>query len=353
MALISAVIPVYNEQENLPQLADRVFAVADRLREDCDDLELVLVDDSSSDRTQQIAKELVGIGRHVRYIRLSRNCGSHAALAAGLQFCVGDAAILMAADLQDPPELITTFIEHWRKGFEVVWAVREGRDGEKLRTRTLARIYYRIMRWTALPDLPATGADFVLIDRKVINAFLQIPERNTSIMAVIHWMGFRQTSFDYVKQARRAGRSKWTLAKKVKLLIDSIVSFSYLPIRLMAVVGALMACCGFLYATIVIVARFQGWISAEKDAGFAALMTVLLVSQGTILFMLSVLGEYLWRTFDEARGRPRYMVQEHIHGGSNVTSRPSDDPQSQLPEPEPPSGRSLPATSANDTSTTT
>ena len=157
---------------------------------------------------------------------------------------------------------------------------------------------------------PLRAADFLLIDRKVIDAYNAIPEKHTSLLAMILWMGFRQTLIEYVKQARHAGKSKWTLAKKLKLFVDSVVSFSYLPIRLMSLLGFLMATSGFVYALVVVVGRLTGWVAAET--GFAALMTVLLVGQGSMLLMLGILGEYLWRTFDEARGRPRYIIEEYL-----------------------------------------
>jgi len=321
--LVSIVMPVYNEEANLPELAHRVFAVADALRGEGYDLELVLVDDCSRDRTPQLAAELTRGERRVKYVRLARNAGSHAALSAGLAVCSGDAALLMAADLQDPPELLPTFLKHLRAGHDVVWATRAGRQGETLRTRAFARFYYWVMRRTALPNMPATGADFVLIDRKVIDAYGQIREKNTSIMAMLLWMGFRQTSFGYVKEARHGGRSGWTLSKKIKLFVDSLVSFSYLPIRLMSGLGLLMACAGFLYALLVIVGRLAGLEALRTETGFAALMTVLLVGQGTILLMLGVLGEYLWRSFDENRGRPRYIIERYLQ--SETTQRAASD----------------------------
>jgi polyisoprenyl-phosphate glycosyltransferase len=150
----------------------------------------------------------------------------------------------------------------------------------------------------------------VLVDRKVIDAYNTISEKHTNLMAMILWMGFRQTTIEYVKQARFAGKSKWTLAKKIKIFIDSIVSFSYAPIRVMSVFGLLMAAGGFVYALVIIVGRLTGWVAA--GTGFAALMTVLLVGQGGILIMLGRLGEYVWRTFDAARGRPRYIIEQYV-----------------------------------------
>lgn len=166
------------------------------------------------------------------------------------------------------------------------------------------------MRSIAFPEMPATGADFLLVDRRVIQAYNAIPEKHTSFLAMILWIGFRQTFIEYVKEARQAGKSKWTLSKKLKLLVDSVVSFSYAPIRLMSLLGLLMAGGGFLYALLVIIGRLAGWVSA--GTGFAAIMIVLLVGQGAILLTLGILGEYLWRTFDESRGRPRYIIEEHV-----------------------------------------
>jgi dolichol-phosphate mannosyltransferase len=314
--LVSVVTPIYNEQDNLPELAERVFAVAERLAARDLDVELVLVDDCSRDRTAELAQTLVAGKHRVQFLRFARNCGSHAALSAGLAACRGDCALLMAADLQDPPELLPTFLEHWQAGHDVVWAVRAGREGESLRTRAFARIYYWVMQKTALPNMPATGADFCLVDRKVIDAYCHIGEKNTSIMAMLLWLGFKQTSFDYVKQARHGGRSGWTLAKKIKLFVDSLVSFSYVPIRLMSVIGILMALSGFCYAMLVVIGRLADWPALQTSSGFAALMTVLLVGQGAILLMLGILGEYIWRSFDESRGRPRYVLERHVQSAA-------------------------------------
>ena len=179
--------------------------------------------------------------------------------------------------------------------------------------------------------MPATGADFLLVDRKVIDAYNQIREKHTSFMAMILWIGFRQTFITYTKEARLAGRSKWTLRKKLKLFVDSVVSFSYVPIRLMSVFGFLLALCGFAYAIAVVVGRLIGYVVAS-GTGFAALMTVLLVGQGAVLMALGIVGEYLWRTFDEARGRPRYILEEYLPRGRRLAGA---DKNSTSAEPDP------------------
>lgn len=305
---ISVVIPVFNEAENVPVLVRRLKGVAESLSRAGYAFEVVFVDDHSVDGTNLLIREIAESDTTFRYIRLSRNCGSYTALAAGLRFCGGDCAVCMAADLQDPPEFISNLVARWDEGFEVVWATRGERIGESCITKGCARIFYWLMRRLVSDQVPSKGADFVLVDRKVIDAYNAIPEKHTSFLAMILWMGFRQCSIEYSKQARNAGNSKWTVSKKLKLFVDSIISFSYAPIRLMSCMGLAMAFGGFIYAITVLVSRLVGWVDA--GTGFAALMTVLLVGQGCILMMLGVLGEYLWRTFDEARGRPRYLIEE-------------------------------------------
>jgi glycosyltransferase involved in cell wall biosynthesis len=307
MIRISILTAFFDEASSLPEFRDRLSEVLSSLDADC---EIVLVDDHSSDAGPTFAREWVTQDPRVKYLRLSRNCGSHAAFSAGLANCSGDCAILLAADLQDPPETIPALLARWRDDHDVVWAARAEREGESWSTKFCAGVYYSLMRRIALPEMPATGADFLLMDRKVIDAYNRISEKHTSFLAMVLWMGFRQTTIEYVKVRRHSGSSKWTFSKKLKLLIDSCVSFSYLPIRIMSSVGMLMASCGFSFAVYVLAGRLFGWVI--PNTGYAALMVALLVGQGTIIAMLGVLGEYLWRTFDEARGRPRYIVEESL-----------------------------------------
>lgn len=301
--LISIVTAFLNEEANLPLLRQRLAKV---LQTVSGDYEIVLIDDHSSDGSAAIAREWAQSDPRVRYIRLSRNCGSHAAFSAGLSACKGDCAILLAADLQDPPETIPELMGQWQQGNKVVWAVRAAREGESWATKLGAGAYYRMMRRIALPQMPKTGADFLLIDRAVIDAYNAIPEKHTSFLAMILWMGFRQTSIEYVKEARNAGVSKWSFRKKAKLWVDSIISFTYAPIRWMSLMGACISLLGFIYAVVVVINAIQG----HPIAGWSSLMIVVLLLGGFQLLMLGLLGEYLWRTFDEVRGRPRYIIEE-------------------------------------------
>jgi dolichol-phosphate mannosyltransferase len=220
----------------------------------------------------------------------------------------------MAADLQDPPEILPKLFSRWQEGIQVVWAVRARREGEKASTRGFSRLYYLLMRnIVGIKEIPATGADFFLLDRQVVDAFRQFGETNVSIMALITWMGFRQASITYDKQTRLHGRSGWSLGKKVKLVIDSITSFSYFPIRLMSYLGFAISLLGFLYACFIIVHTLTG----HPPLGWASLIVVVLIVGGIQMLMLGVLGEYLWRTLDEARRRPRYIIEAVINGKSS------------------------------------
>lgn len=307
---ISLVVPAYNEESNVPILRRSLVALFDG--HPTYDFELVLVDDHSSDRTGELVKAWGDEDPRIKYVRLARNSGSHAALYAGLMECSGDAAAFLAADMQDPPEFVIKMIEHWKGGSDVVWAVREGRPGEKLSVLAFSRIYHVVMKRFVLSNMPAGGADFFLMGRNVVDAYKTITEKNTDFMNMVLWMGFRQSFIPYVKGARASGVSKWTFSKKVKHFVDSVISFSFVPIRAMSIVGALFAFAGFTYAVTVVVGRFFGFIIA--GTGFAATMTVLLMGQGFIMLMLGVMGEYVWRSLDEARRRPRYLVEER-HGG--------------------------------------
>jgi glycosyltransferase involved in cell wall biosynthesis len=306
--VLSLVVAAYNEEGNLPLLYERVTAL-DWGALDVE-LELVFVDDHSHDGTAAFLRGLAARDPRVKVLRFSKNFGSHKAFTAGLEHCTGDAAVILAADLQDPPETIPQLLEKWRAGAKVVWAVREERAGESWLNLALARAYYFLMRRFADVQPPPTGADFLLLDRQVLDVLRRSPEKHTSLLALIQWMGFRQEHITYAKAERHSGRSKWTLRKKLKLSVDSFVSFSYFPIRLVSSCGFIFAFTGFIYAVVVAVRTLA---YGNPVQGWPALMCVVLITSGVQLIMLGVLGEYLWRAFDEARGRPRYIVEERIN----------------------------------------
>ncbi|MDH7487657.1 MAG: glycosyltransferase family 2 protein [Anaerolineae bacterium] len=320
--LLTVVTPAYNEAENLPILYERLRAVMQGLGLDW---EWIIVDDHSADDTFAVVAEIARRDPRVRGIRLARNSGSHTAVTCGLHQARGDGAVVMAADLQDPPETLPELVAQWRAGAQVVWAVRARREGEKLSTLAFARLFYLLMRHVVgFRDMAASGADFFLLDRRVVDAFRQFRERNISLIALITWMGFRQATVTYTKQARLHGRSGWSLGKKLKLAVDSVTSFTYLPIRIMSCLGFAVAVGGFLYAGYVIISA----LTSRPLPGWSSLMAAVLVLGGIQMLMLGVLGEYLWRALDEARGRPRYLIEVTVsraeldgeQGGDSSTS---------------------------------
>lgn len=305
-ALLSIVSPAYREAENLPELYRRIRAVMDELAVEW---EWVILDDHSPDDTFDVIRALAARDPRVRGLRLARNSGSHIALSCALNQARGDCAVALAADLQDPPETIPELLDLWREGTHVVWAARGKREGESWMTVGPSRIYHWMMRRVVgYKEMPSEGADFFLVDRRVLDAFTRFDENNVSILALITWMGFRQTTITYTKEERRHGISGWTLKKKLKMLVDSITSFSYVPIRAMSYMGFLVAFGGFAYAGVVVYNALAG----SPPAGWSALMVVVLLVGGTLMLMMGVLGEYVWRALDEAKQRPRFIIEDEV-----------------------------------------
>lgn len=315
--MVSIVTPAFNEADNLPVLYERLCRTLESLDVDW---EWVVVDDHSQDATFAVIGKLAEQDQRVKGVRFARNFGAHAALTCGLHQAAGDCVVALAGDLQDPPETIPDLLAQWHAGAQVVWAVRGQRKGESAATIGSARLYYWLMRnVVGMKELPATGADFFLLDGKVAAAFARFNEANVSILALITWMGFRQESIVYDKEARLHGRSGWSVGKKLKLVVDSVTSFSYLPIRFMSYLGFLVAVMGFIYAGVVILNALAG----NPVQGWSSLIVVVLLIGGVQMVMMGVLGEYLWRALDEARRRPRYIVEAATgqHGQTAETAR--------------------------------
>jgi glycosyltransferase involved in cell wall biosynthesis len=308
---ISVILPVYNEQENIEKLYKRLCSLSENNTDK--NFEFIFVDDASMDDTFGIIRELTKADNRIKIIRFSKNFGTHAACLAGLVHSTGDAATFLYADLQEPPELFQELIEKWDDGIDVVIGVREWENSSK---RFFPNIYYSLVRRFALSNMPAGGADVFLIDRKVIDAVVRFREKNTSIFGLILWSGFSQALVTYKKRQRECGVSKWTLGKKIKLFVDTFVAFSYFPIRMISIIGILFAVLGFIYAVFIV---FNRLFFAAPLEGWASLMVVLLAVSGVQLMMLGILGEYLWRNFDESRNRPPFIIKSMI--GYGVPSR--------------------------------
>jgi dolichol-phosphate mannosyltransferase len=303
MPLLSVVVPAYNEAENLPVFYERLCAVMAGLGVEW---EWVVVDDHSTDGTFAWIRAAAERDPRIRGFRFSRNFGAWTAVLCGYAQARGAAIVSMSSDLQDPPELIPELLAPWRAGAQIVWAVRERRLGETWSTLFFSRLYYLVMRKVAgLRDLPPTGADVYLLDRVVVDALGTFEERNVGVMPLLSWMGFEQARIHYVRQPRLHGRSSWTLPKKIKLFLDSLLGFSYVPIRAISAAGLLVLGLGGAIAIRVLVGAWGG----AGGAGWMGVLAAVLLVGGLQLLALGVLGEYGWRAFDEARRRPRWVVQ--------------------------------------------
>ncbi len=313
---LSVVIPVLNEEDNLPALAQRLKEVAASLPSD--HFEFIFVDDGSTDQSYKKLAELALKDNRIKAVRLSRNFGSHSACLAGLAQGRGQRFIIIAADLQDPPELILKLVTAQENGVDVVWAVREKREDSR-RVLFFAQLYNRFMRRFIFKGWPGDGADVVLLTRRVRDALLAACEKNTSIFCQIFWFAFPQTCISYVKEKRNAGRSKWTLSKRLKLAFDSVISFSFLPVRMISYTGMVLSLIGFFCAAAMIALYIFG-INIQEP-GWASLMCAILIISGIQTLMLGVIGEYLWRAADQGKSRPFYVVTEQTGFEMNTSGR--------------------------------
>jgi glycosyltransferase involved in cell wall biosynthesis len=304
--MASVVVPCLNEEGTLEAFCERVKPVLDDLFENW---EIVFVDDGSTDRTPALLRELHSRDERLRGLCLSRNFGSHVAIAAGLDHVRGDVAVIMAADLQDPPEVIPELLAKWREGYEIVWAARDAREDPFLR-RVLARIFYGLVARMALPGTPRTGTgSFSLLDRTVVEAFRRFEERNRLTFGIVAWTGFAQTQVPYTRAARHAGQSKWSASLLVKAGIDTFVSFSYIPLRFISYFGMTVSVLAFLFGCYVVVDYLLNGVGLR---GWPSLMAAILFLGGAQLITLGIIGEYLWRVSEEAKRRPLYLVRDRV-----------------------------------------
>ncbi len=311
MSKLSIVIPVYYNEDNLrPLYEDLKTKVLSQLEE----YELVMVDDGSKDNSWRVMQELTEADDNIRLLKLSRNFGSHAAMLAGLVYSTGDCAVIKAADLQEPSEIILEMYKMWKKGNKVVLAIREDRE-EGFSQKLFAKLYYMLVRKMALSNMPSNGFDIFLVDRQVINVLDLMDEKNSAITLQVLWSGFQTATVSYIRKKREIGKSRWTLKKKVKLVVDSILSFSFIPIRFMTGIGASFFGIAIIWGIYVIVNRLMGRIDAP---GYTTLTILVLFSSGLIMFTLGLLGEYIWRTLDAARKRPVYIIDEMHMGKEEI-----------------------------------
>lgn len=301
---ISVVIPVYYNQDNLNPLykdiQEKLYSHAEY------EWEIVMVNDGSQDNSYGVMQELAATDTRLKIFSLSRNFGSHAAILCGLSKCTGDCAVVKAADLQEPTELVLDMVKSWEKGNNVVLAVREGREESKQQT-LFANLYYWMVRKTALPDMPKGGFDVYLLDRKVIGVLMALDEKNSALTGQILWSGFKTDKIYYTRLAREIGTSRWTLKKKIRLVSDTLFSFSTLPIKIVTIIGTLSFIGSLIWAVLVLCFKLAGMIEVS---GWTTLFIFNLFSFGVIMLTLGILGEYLWRIFDASRNRPTYIIED-------------------------------------------
>ncbi len=302
---LSVVIPIFNEEENLEVLYQRLSAALVATGED---FEVIFVNDGSRDRSELLLREFARRDPRFRSLHFSRNFGHQTALTCGLDHARGRAVVAMDGDLQDPPELLPDLLQRWRDGYEVVYAVRQKRK-ENIFKRAAYKGFYWLLRRVSYLDIPLDSGDFSLIDRRVLEVLRSMPERNRFVRGLRTWAGFRQIGYEYAREARFAGQSKYSLGKLMKLAFDGLVSYSYVPLRLVSNVGMLVSGTALAYMAYLVVARCFGGTPIE---GWTSTVVIMLFLGGIQLLSLGVIGEYVGRIFEEVKQRPHYVVRDRV-----------------------------------------
>lgn len=312
MARLSIIVPVYYNEKNLAPLYEDIREKL--ILPGLFDYELIMVDDGSGDNSWAEMEKIAAQDKNVKIYHLSRNFGSHAAILCGLEHCTGDCAVVKAADLQEPTEIIIEMFHKWQEGNNVVLAVRKGRE-ESFSQRFFANFYYWLVRNFALKKMPENGFDVYLIDRKVIEVLRLMDEKDSALTGQILWSGFKTAEVSYVRQERKIGKSRWTLQKKIRLVMDTLYSFSTVPITMVTIIGVLTSIISVIWALVVLINKIAGNIPVS---GFTTMFIFQLFSFGITMLTLGVIGGYLWRTFDATRNRPNYIIEKDNVNSENT-----------------------------------
>jgi polyisoprenyl-phosphate glycosyltransferase len=302
--LVTIVIPVYNEAEVLPTLYDRLTRVLEGLVES---YEIIFVNDGSQDDSALFLRDFQARDARVKFLNFSRNFGHQIAITAGLDYSSGQTVVVMDADLQDPPEVIPQLIEQWRKGYDIVFAVRAKRQGEGFFKRATAALFYRLFRRMAATEIPLDAGDFRLMSRRAVEALQSIRERNRFIRGLAGWIGFRQTAVTYVRDVRQAGETKYPLKKMLRFALNGLLSFSVVPLQLASYLGFLISSIGFFYIVYAIGLKL---FTDQVVLGWTSVMVAVLFLGGVQLVSLGIIGEYIGRIYEEVKQRPLYVVDE-------------------------------------------
>lgn len=301
---LSIVIPVYNEEQNVAALLERLDGVVKQLNVA---VEFVFINDGSRDNTIAIIKQFAQLDDRIKYIDLSRNFGHQVAVSAGLDNCQGNSVVIIDADLQDPPELIIPMYEKYKKGFEVVYAKRRTREGESALKKVTAKYFYRILQRITSINIPVDTGDFRIIDRKIVEVLRQMPEREKYLRGQIAWVGFNQTFVEYDRDSRQAGQTGYTYRKMIRFALDGITSFSNFPLKFATIMGFTVSVISFI---IMLYALYGRFISHDYVPGWASLMLSVLFIGGVQLICVGIIGEYISRISANVRNRPLYIVRD-------------------------------------------
>lgn len=304
--LVSVVIPICNEAEVLDAFYDRLHRVLTSI--DGFGYEMIFVDDGSQDDSFQVAAKLAEKNEHVRVIKLSRNFGHQVAITAGIDNAVGDAVVVIDADLQDPPEVIGEFVEKWLEGYDVVYGVRSKRDGESRMKLLTADVFYRLLRAITKIEIPVDVGDFRLMSRRTVDHFKRFRERDRFVRGLVSWIGFKQTGVHYKRARRLDGETKYPYRKMIKFALDGITSFSNVPLKVASWLGYASSLVAFLYTCSVFVQKLLGY----TVQGWATIMVAVLFLGGVQLICLGIIGEYIGRVFTEIKQRPIYIIEEEL-----------------------------------------
>lgn len=307
--LLSVVVPLYNEEGNVVPLIERLESILSGLRGE-PAYEIVVVNDGSTDRTLERVRAEMRLHKGLVLVNLSRNFGHQLAATAGIDTAAGDAVILMDGDLQDPPELIAEFVERWRAGYDVVYAVRRSRKGESFFKILTARLFYRLVRRMTKVDIPVDTGDFRLMSRRVVDALQRSPERHRFLRGMVSWVGFAQIGVPYDRDERHSGVTKYPLGKMLRFAVDGITSFSDAPLRLASYLGFCSSGVAFIYALVVIVSKLFSVNPPAYTPGWASTIVAVIFLGGVQLIGIGILGEYLGRVYDEVKGRPIYLISD-------------------------------------------
>jgi dolichol-phosphate mannosyltransferase len=305
--IYSVIVPLYNEELVIDECYRRLKVVMDSTKEN---YEIIFINDGSKDATRDKAETICQKDEKIKLVNFSRNFGHQAAITAGMEIAAGDAIIVIDADLQDPPEVMLQMIEKWKEGYEVVYGKRAKREGETFFKKFTAKMFYRVLRSMTSVDIPVDTGDFRLIDRKVCDALVALPERNRFIRGLVSWLGYKQTFVEFVRQERFAGETKYQLKKMLQLAFDGITSFSYKPLIAVNYVGGVTF---FIGMVSFIAAIVKSIVNNRNLLNLGLIESINLMMFGLIFFSIGIMGQYIGRIFEECKGRPLYIIDNIVN----------------------------------------